>query len=233
MATNKELQFADLGLGDYRAVWQHQQQLFEGIVRLKEANRTAPQPQPTPNYLLFVEHPHVYTLGKSGSAGNLLLTEEQLRAIDAQWVQIDRGGDITYHGPGQLVGYPIIDLDNFGLEIRTYIAALEEAIIRLLAQYGLRGQRAEGATGVWLDVDTPRMRKLCAIGVRTSRWVTMHGFALNVRTDLRYFQYINPCGFTDKGVSSLEAELGYAPDMAQVKKQLIEHLTHVLQAQVV
>lgn len=211
---NKAITYLDWGVKEYNEAWQEQEKLFNANLEWKQ------QKQPTHNYLVFCEHPHVYTLGKSGDEHNLLLNYIQLQAKNASFVQTNRGGDITYHGPGQLVGYPIFDLANFGIGLRQYIELLEEAIIEFIALYGLKGERLEGATGVWLDATTPRARKICAIGVRSSRYVTMHGFALNISTDLSYFSHINPCGFTDKGVSSLALETGIEPDFELVKQQL-------------
>jgi lipoyl(octanoyl) transferase len=178
---------------------------------------------PTVDRLLFVEHPHVYTLGKSGNLENLLANEEQLKAIQAEFYPINRGGDITYHGPGQLVGYPILDLDHYFTDIHRYLRTLEEVIILVLAEYGLHAERSPGETGVWLDVGTPFARKICALGVRASRWVTMHGWAFNVNTDLRYFEYIIPCGITDKSVTSLDRELKRAVSMDEVKEKVKRH----------
>ncbi|MDD3194473.1 MAG: lipoyl(octanoyl) transferase LipB, partial [Paludibacter sp.] len=203
---NKALIYQDWGLKEYNEAWQEQEKLFTATLALKQKG------EPTSNYLVFCEHPHVYTLGKSGDEHNLLLNYIQLQAKNASFVQTNRGGDITYHGPGQIVGYPIIDLENFGIGLRRYIELLEESIIEFLALYGLKGDRLAGATGVWLDSDTPKARKICAIGVRSSRYVTMHGFALNISTDLSYFTHINPCGFTDKGVTSLTNETGTVID---------------------
>lgn len=211
---NKAITYLDWGIKEYNEAWKEQEKLFNTNLEWKQQN------QPTHNYLVFCEHPHVYTLGKSGDEHNLLLNYIQLQAKNASFVQTNRGGDITYHGPGQLVGYPIFDLANFGIGLRQYIELLEEAIIEFMALYGLKGERLEGATGVWLDATTPRARKICAIGVRSSRYVTMHGFALNITTDLSYFSHINPCGFTDKGVSSLALETGVEPDFELVKQQL-------------
>jgi len=179
------------------------------------------------NYLLFVEHPHVYTLGKSGDEQNLLLNYIQLQAADATFFHTDRGGDITYHGPGQIVGYPIFDLENFGIGLRQYIHLMEEAIIKTIAEFGLEGRRDDKATGVWLDVGKPTARKICAIGVKSSRFVTMHGFAFNVNTNLNYFQHINPCGFTDRGVTSLGKEMGTKQDFEAVKKLVLKKLMEV------
>lgn len=211
---NKALIYQDWGLKEYNEAWQEQEKLFTATLALKQKG------EPTSNYLVFCEHPHVYTLGKSGDEHNLLINYIQLQAKNALFVQTNRGGDITYHGPGQIVGYPIVDLENFGIGLRRYIELLEESIIEFLALYGLKGDRLAGATGVWLDSDTPKARKICAIGVRSSRYVTMHGFALNISTDLSYFTHINPCGFTDKGVTSLTNETGTVIDFERAKEQL-------------
>ena len=211
---NKAITYLDWGLKEYNEAWQQQEQLFASTLELKR------QELATNNYLVFCEHPHVYTLGRSGDEQNLLLNYIQLQARHASFVQTNRGGDITYHGPGQLVGYPIFDLANFGIGLRRYIELLEDAIIEFIALYGLKGERMEGATGVWLDTATPRARKICAIGVRSSRFVTMHGFALNISTDLSYFSHINPCGFTDKGVTSLAHETGLVLNFELVKQQV-------------
>ena len=215
--------FEDLGLIHYQQAWDYQEQLLEHIVTQKLENEKLPEAERklTDNYLLFCEHPHVYTLGKSGSESNLLADALELRAKDAEFIHTNRGGDITYHGPGQIVGYPILNLPYFANGIRRYIEKMEQSIILTLKEYGLAGDRLDGATGVWLDTNTPgRTRKICAIGVRTSHWVTMHGFAFNVNTDLSYFNLINPCGFTDKSVTSLKKELGAPQDMTQVKRIL-------------
>ncbi len=225
---NRRVQFRDLGRIAYKEAWEYQEKLFNEISTLKrEISDGKTAVQITPNYLLFCEHPHVYTLGKSGSAENLLINHIQLQAEEAEFFHIDRGGDITYHGPGQIVGYPILNLEYFVTGVRDYIFKLEESVIRLLADYGLDAQRLEGATGVWLDTGTARARKICAIGVRTSRWVSMHGFAFNVNTDLKYFSHINPCGFTDKAVTSLEKELGTTQDLQLIKIQLREKIGEV------
>jgi lipoyl(octanoyl) transferase len=218
----KKLLYQDLGIIDYQEAWDYQEKLLNEIVE----NKLNPQKikEEFANYLLFCEHPHVYTLGKSGTVNNLLISEKFLQKIDATFYKINRGGDITYHGPGQIVGYPVIDLEIFNLGVKQYVNNLEEVIIRTLQNYGLQASRLNGATGVWLDTtDTTKCRKICAIGVRVSRWVTMHGFAFNVNTDLNYFNYINPCGFTDKGVTSLEKELGEKQDMESVKTKLKYH----------
>jgi lipoyl(octanoyl) transferase len=224
---NKLITYRDLGLIPYAEAWDYQEELFRGILSTKKEV----QGGETSNYLLFCEHPHVYTLGKSGSPTNLLVNEEMLAKIGASFYHTNRGGDITYHGPGQIVGYPIIDLENFGLGIRRYVELLEESIICLLKEYGIASSRLEGASGVWLDPGNPsRARKICAIGVRSSRYVTMHGFAFNVNTRLDYYSYINPCGFVEKGVSSMEKELGALQDINAVKSRLKEHLIQMLQS---
>jgi lipoyl(octanoyl) transferase len=206
-----KVQFHNIGIKDYKETWDFQEQLFQQVLDDKNAGKTD-----SINHLVFVEHPHVYTLGKSGSEENMLINYIQLQAKNAQFYKINRGGDITYHGPGQLVGYPIFNLTALNIGIKEYIWRLEQAVIDTVAEYGIQSARLDGATGVWLDIDTPRVRKICAIGVRTSHWVTMHGFALNVNTDLSYFGHINPCGFTDKTVTSLEKELGKAVDFSEV-----------------
>jgi len=225
---SKNVIFEDLGQIDYQKAWDYQEKLFEKVVSAKQDNRVSETKTPTPNYLLFCEHPHVYTLGKSGKESNLLMNEDFLKSKGATFYRINRGGDITYHGPGQIVGYPIIDLDNFGLSIRTYIDKLEEVIIRSLKVFGIEATRSPGATGVWLDVEKPaKARKICAIGVRTSHWVSMHGFAFNVSTNLDYFNYIVPCGIVGKGVTTLEKELGKAVKMDEVKRVLLEKFGEV------
>ena len=206
--------FQDWGLTDYEDAWKRQESLFEKIIAEKKAA------QPTENYLIFCEHPHVYTLGKSGDQNNLLLNYIQLQAANASFVRTNRGGDITYHGPGQIVGYPIINLENFSLGLKQYIFKIESVIIELLALYGIYATRLNGASGVWIDAENANARKICAIGVRSSHFVTMHGFALNVNTDLKYFNHINPCGFTDKGVTSIQKELGQTIDIQKVKNDL-------------
>lgn len=226
--------FHDVGLIDYKQCWDYQEELFGGIVQQKIANRkaekaaaqegTEPQLQATENHLIFCEHPHVYTLGKSGDFSNLLLDEDGLKAADATYYKINRGGDITYHGPGQIVGYPIIDLEYFFTDLHRYLRTLEEAIIRTIAHYGLKGDRYPGYTGVWLEPETDRARKICAMGVRSSRWVTMHGFAFNVNTNLDYFGNIIPCGIDDKDVTSMQRELGHEVEMEAVKKLLKQEI---------
>ena len=231
---NKQIQLQDLGNKDYKASWEYQEELFKGIVDLKIQNRKDETSLPTPNYLLFVEHPHVYTLGKSGDLSNLLLSEKQLEAKGATFYKINRGGDITYHGPGQIVGYPILDLENFFTDIHKYLRLLEEAIILTLAEYGLNSTRSEGETGVWLGVGTPFARKICAMGVRASRWVTMHGFALNVNADLGYFDNIIPCGIRGKAVTSLNVELGVERvDENEVKAKILNHFTQLFECSLI
>ena len=206
-----------------------QEKLFQEVIDLKINNRRTGACTPTPNHLLFVEHPHVYTLGKSGDIGHLLLNKTQLSDKGATFYKINRGGDITYHGPGQLVGYPILDLDNFFTDIHKYLRLLEESIIRTLASYGICGERSQGETGVWLDTDSPFARKICALGVRTSRWVTMHGFALNVNTDLGYFDHIIPCGIKGKAVTSMEAELNRKVPMEEVQQKVLQHFSNLFE----
>ena len=211
---NRTIQYIDWGLVEYNKAWKNQEDLFNNTIQRKT------QELSTDNYLVFCEHPHVYTLGKSGDEHNMLLNYIQLQAKDATFVKSNRGGDITYHGPGQVVGYPIFDLANFSLGLKQYIFKIEEAIINTLLHYNIPTARLEGATGVWLDVGKPTCRKISAIGVRSSHFVTMHGFALNVNTDLNYFNHINPCGFIDKGVTSLEKELGGKVDMDELKLKM-------------
>lgn len=216
--------FKDLGLVPYKEAWDLQEELFGKNIALKIEHRNGTASEKTKHYLLFVEHPHVYTLGKSGSENNLLLDEEGLKAHDATYYKSNRGGDITYHGPGQLVGYPIFDLDHFFTDIHKYMRYLEEAVIQTLKKYGIHGERYEGFTGVWLEPDTDRARKICAMGVKASRWVTMHGIGFNINTDLSYFSHIVPCGIEDKAVTSMQHELGEPVDMDEVKALLKEKL---------
>ncbi len=231
---NKNIKIQDLGLKDYKETWEYQEQLFKDIVDMKIANRREDAGLETPNYLLFVTHPHVYTLGKSGDMSNLLLTEKQLAAKGASFYKINRGGDITYHGPGQIVGYPILDLENFFTDIHKYLRFLEEAIILTLADYGIESSRSAGETGVWLGVGTPFARKICAMGVRASRWVTMHGFALNVNVNLGYFDNIIPCGIKGKAVTSLNVELGVETvDEDEVKEKIVKYLTLLFECRIV
>ena len=227
---NKKVQLIDLGNKDYKETWEFQEELFQQIVDLKIQNRRENTRLPTSNFLLFVEHPHVYTLGKSGDLSNLLLSEKQLEAKGATFYKINRGGDITYHGPGQIVGYPILDLENFFTDIHKYLRFLEEAIILTLAEYGLKATRSEGETGVWFDVGTPFARKICAMGVRASRWVTMHGFALNVNANLGYFDNIIPCGIKGKAVTSMHAELGKEINEQEVKQKFVKHFENLFEA---
>lgn len=227
MPINKKTHFIHLGLMDYKESWDYQEQLFQQTVELKIANRKLPddKQQQTPNYLIFVEHPHVYTLGKSGDEAHLLLDEKGLSDKQATYYKINRGGDITYHGPGQLVGYPILDLDNFFTDIHKYLRYLEEAVIRTLAEYGIIAGRISGLTGVWLDTnDMAKARKICALGVKSSRWVTMHGFAFNVNANLDYFNNIIPCGIDDKAVTSMHRELGQEVNMKEVEEKLKHHI---------
>lgn len=229
---NRKTEFKDLGLIDYKKAWDYQIELFNSILEIKSANRNLPdnEQQSTPNYLLFCEHPHVFTLGKSGVDTNLLVKPEELHTINASYYHINRGGDITYHGPGQLVGYPILDLENFFTDIHKYMRLLEEAVIQTLAEYKIESGRIAGLTGVWLDVDDERKaRKICALGVKTSRWVTQHGFAFNVNTDLSYFNCIVPCGITDKEVTSLDKELGRVVNMSEVKTILKEKIVSLFE----
>lgn len=229
---NKQVEIQDLGFRDYKEVWDYQEELFQGILKLKMKNRREGAELKTPNYLLFVEHPHVYTLGKSGDMQHMLLDEKQLAGKGASFYKINRGGDITYHGPGQIVGYPILDLDNYFTDIHKYLRYLEEVIIRTLAEYGVKAARSEGETGVWLDVGTPFARKICAMGVRASRWVTMHGFALNVNADLGYFDNIVPCGIRGKAVTSLNVELGKQEvSQKEVKEKIQKHFFELFEAE--
>jgi len=220
---NKKILFKDLKIKDYQETWDYQTTLLQEIVDIKIGNRSKNLSIETDNHLLFVEHPHVYTLGKSGDLSNLLLNEKQLEEKGATFYKINRGGDITYHGPGQIVGYPILDLENFFTDIHKYLRLLEESIILTIAEYGLKGDRSAGETGVWLDVGTPFARKICALGIRSSRWVTMHGFALNVNTNLGYFDHIIPCGIRGKATASMEAELGEKLDLEEVKGKILKH----------
>jgi len=220
---NKNVQLQDLFVKDYKDTWDFQTELLQEIVNVKINNRKNNLQEATKNHFLFVEHPHVYTLGKSGDLNNLLLNERQLIEKGAAFYKINRGGDITYHGPGQIVGYPILDLENFFTDIHKYLRLLEETIILTIAEYGLKGERSEGETGVWLDVNTPFARKICALGIRSSRWVTMHGFALNANVDLGYFDNIIPCGIKGKSVTSMEAELNQKVDLEEVKQKILKH----------
>jgi lipoyl(octanoyl) transferase len=220
---NRTINLTDLGLKDYKEVWDFQSELLQEIVATKTENRKNQLQKSTQNHFLFVEHPHVYTLGKSGNLSNLLLNEVQLATKGATFYKINRGGDITYHGPGQIVGYPILDLENFFTDIHKYLRLLEETIILTLADFDLQGDRSPGETGVWLDVGTPFARKICAMGIRSSRWVTMHGFALNANVDLGYFDNIIPCGIRGKSVTSMEVELGQKVDLEAIKSKILTH----------
>ncbi len=220
---NKKVIFQNLGLLDYKEAWDYQDEVFKNTIALKLKKTREDASIKTPNHLLFVEHPHVFTLGKSGDMSHLLTSEKELNKKGVTFYKINRGGDITYHGPGQIVGYPILDLDNFFTDIHKYLRFLEEMVILTLAEYGLTATRSEGETGVWLDVNTPFARKICAMGVRASRWVTMHGFAFNINTDLGYFDHIIPCGIKGKGVTSLEAELGKKIPLEEVHEKLLRH----------
>lgn len=221
---NKKVKFADWGLLDYQEAWDNQEIIFKDTIAVKTNNRIQETTVETPNFLVFCEHPHVYTLGKSGHAEYLLLDEEGLKEKNATYYKTNRGGDITYHGPGQIVGYPILDLDNFFTDIHLYLRTLEEAVILTLADYGIIAGRYPGFTGVWLDADNEKARKICALGVRCSRWVTMHGFAFNVNADLDYFKNIIPCGIDDKDVTSMQRELGHELNLAEVKAILKKHI---------
>jgi lipoyl(octanoyl) transferase len=230
---NKIVKFSDWGLTAYQEAWERQEKVFEETVALKTKNRGGDISVPTPNYLIFCEHPHVYTLGKSGHPENLLLDVQGLAEKQATYFKINRGGDITYHGPGQIVGYPILDLDNFFTDIHLYLRTLEEAVILTLADYGISAGRYPGYTGVWLDADNEKARKICALGVRCSRWVTMHGFAFNVNTDLTYFKNIVPCGIDDKDVTSMQREMGQKLDMEEVKERLKKHISNLFSMELV
>ncbi|MDV7138282.1 lipoyl(octanoyl) transferase LipB [Maribacter sp. TH_r10] len=230
----KKIELQDLGLKDYKETWDYQEELFQNTLDIKIKNRRKGSLLPTPNHFLFVEHPHVYTLGKSGDMANLLVDEKVLDEKGAKFYKINRGGDITYHGPGQIVGYPILDLDNFFTDIHKYLRFLEEMVILTLAEYGLKAERSKGETGVWLDVGTPFARKICAMGVRASRWVTMHGFALNVNADLGYFDLMIPCGIKGKAVTSLNVELGQKEiSMDEVKEKLLKHFSDLFEAEII
>jgi lipoyl(octanoyl) transferase len=239
---NKQVIFKDWGLIDYKEAWDKQEALFADTVNLKTEirNRLAASEgneydgnTETPNYLIFCEHPHVYTLGKSGKPEHLLLDEKGLKEKNAAYYPINRGGDITYHGPGQIVCYPILDLDNFFTDIHVYLRTLEEAVILTLADYGLKAGRYPGFTGVWFDADNERARKICALGVRCSRWVTMHGLAFNINTNLDYFKYIVPCGIDDKDVTSMQREMGFEVDIIEVKKILKHHISVLFDMEII
>lgn len=228
---NKIITVEDLGLLSFAAALEIQEDYFYKIISEKKANRQKEQPTPTNNFLLFVEHKPVYTLGKSGDIQHLLLDRNGLKEKEIEFHKTNRGGDITFHGLGQIVVYPILDLDNFFTDIHKYLRFLEEIIVKTLAEYGLTATRSKGETGVWLDAETPFARKICALGVRASRWVTMHGFALNVNTDLTYFEHIVPCGIKGKGVTSLKAELGKEISLNEVKEKLVKHFLDLFEAE--
>jgi len=227
------IEFRDLGLADYKAVWDLQHDLFQQTIDLKIHNRRNNTQTKTTNHFLLVEHPPVITMGKSGKDEHLLLDKEHLKDKNIQYYKIDRGGDITFHGPGQVVGYPILDLDHFFTDIHKYLRLLEQTIINTLADFDLDASRSSGETGVWLDIDTPFARKICAMGVRASRWVTMHGFALNVNTDLTPFEHIVPCGIQGKGITSMERELDHQVNIEQVKKRIMHHFEQLFEAKLV
>lgn len=227
------IQYKDLGVMPYQEALNWQLLHFEYIKNIKIKNRDLKETQPTPNYFFFVEHPHVYTMGKNGSDANVLLNASQLKAKNIDYYRTNRGGDSTYHGPGQVVGYPIIDLDNFFTDIHKYMRNLEEVIIQTISEYGLKGERSKGETGVWLDVGSPKARKICAMGVHTSRWVTMHGFALNVNTNLNFFNGIVPCGISDKGVTSLAEELGKKIDENRIKERILNNFCKIFKTEVI
>ena len=231
---NKKVILQDLGLKDYKETWDYQEQLFQETLDIKIKNRREEANLETPNHFVLVEHPHVFTLGKTGDFSNLLVDEKQLERKGAKFYKTNRGGDITYHGPGQIVGYPILDLDNFFTDIHKYLRLLEEMVILTLSEYGITAERSEGETGVWLDVGTPFARKICAMGVRASRWVTMHGFALNVNADLGYFDLMIPCGIKDKAVTSLNVELGKKEvDVTEVKQKMLRNFELLFEAAIV
>jgi len=233
---NKKVFFEDLGLRDYKSAWDYQEELQQKVVLQKTTNRILAEEaqKPTDNYLLFVEHPHVYTLGKSGDENNLLVNETFLKSIQAMYYRINRGGDITYHGPGQLVVYPILNLENFYTDIHKYLRMLEEAVILTLAEYGIRAGRSEKETGVWLDANEPaKARKICAIGVHCSRWVTKHGIGFNINTDLDYFKHIVPCGIIGKQVTSLQKELGRTVPIEEIKQKFKKHFAALFTCEIV
>jgi len=223
------VQLYELGLVDYQACWDFQQNTFDTLVALKTSNRERVEPLPVPNYLITCQHPPVYTLGKSGKPEHLLLDDAGLEQLGARYYKINRGGDITHHGPGQLVVYPILDLENFFTDIHRYLRELEEAVIRMLAEFGIIAGRFPGYTGVWIEADKPEARKICAMGVKCGRWVTMHGLALNVCNDLDFFKHIVPCGIDDKAVTSMTQELGFAPDFEAVRLRLLHHIASVFE----
>jgi lipoyl(octanoyl) transferase len=228
---NKKIEVVDCGLRSYQPMWELQEERMSQIVAIKRANRSDDTESLTPNYFYWVEHPPVITLGKSGLPKHLLLNELQLKEKGIEFFTTNRGGDITFHGPGQIVGYPVLDLENFFTDIHKYLRLLEEVIILTLHEYGLSGERSEGETGVWLGVGSPAARKICAMGVKASRWVTIHGFALNVNTDLSYFDYIIPCGIQGKAVTSLQQELGKEIPLLEVKEKIAKHFSLLFKAE--
>jgi lipoyl(octanoyl) transferase len=230
---NKQVLIKDLGLIDYKKCWDYQEKLFAEILAIKSVNRKESKTEATKNHLILCEHPHVYTLGKSGDENNLLVTKDYLKSRGATFHKINRGGDITYHGPGQIIGYPILDLDNFFTDIHKYLRLLEESVILTLKEYGLASERSPGETGVWFDVSTPKARKICALGVKSSRWVTMHGFAFNINSNLSYFENIIPCGIANKNVTSLQQELGEKINMEEVKNKVKSHLVDLFEMEII
>jgi len=230
---NKKVRFEDLGLIDYKKCWDYQESIFAKTLAIKTKNRKENTDVATQNTLIFCEHPHVYTLGKSGDEKNLLVNEAYLKSRGASFYKINRGGDITYHGPGQIVGYPILDLENFFTDIHKYLRLLEEAVILTLKEYGLNGERSDGETGVWFNVGTQKARKICALGVKTSRWVSMHGLAFNINSDLSYFVNIIPCGIVDKQVTSLQKELNKKMDIKEVKSKLKNHIAELFEMELI
>ena len=230
---NKKVIFKDLELIDYKKCWDYQEEIFAKTIEIKRNNRRKNTSVQTENTLIFCEHPHVYTLGKNGDANNLLVNEEYLKIREASFYRINRGGDITYHGPGQIVGYPILDLENFFTDIHKYLRLLEESVILTLKEYGLNGERSQGETGVWFDVGSHKARKICALGVKSSRWVCMHGFAFNINTDLTYFDSIVPCGILDKQVTSLQKELNEEVEILEVKQKLKTHIANLFEMELI
>ena len=230
---NKKVIFKDLELIDYKKCWDYQEEIFAKTIEIKRNNRRKNISVQTENTLIFCEHPHVYTLGKNGDANNLLVNEEHLKIREASFYRINRGGDITYHGPGQIVGYPILDLENFFTDIHKYLRLLEESVILTLKEYGLNGERSHGETGVWFDVGSHKARKICALGVKSSRWVCMHGFAFNINTDLTYFDSIVPCGILDKQVTSLQKELNEEVEILEVKQKLKTHIANLFEMELI
>ena len=233
MNKNKKVFFKDLGNYPYKKTWEYQETLLNRIVAQKKEKQKKNENLLTSNYFLYVEHPPVYTLGRSGNINNLLINNQQLKQKDIEFVRTNRGGDITFHGKGQIVGYPILDLENFWKDIHKYLRNLEEMVILTLKEYGIKGERSKGETGVWIDCNTPFVRKICAIGVRSSRWVTMHGFAFNINTNLKYFDYIIPCGITGKAITSLQKELKKTIPMSEVKKKLNKYFENLFNIELV